>query len=268
MEAIFDSSDSSERATSPHSAVADSRSTSTRRRWIGRTLSGLAVAFLLFDSAMKLAMVQPVIDASERMGFPADTARPIGVVPAGVHRDLSGRSDGRPRGRAVDRIPWRRGREPSAPRGPAPLAHPVPDLLRRSRLGRALPSRRAHSHHRPLEPLKALKGAGRLRDASVGRSRGSTICRSPSRRTLWRRARCWGAARRTPTRTRGARRRSTLNNGRRVVPPDREELLHRRDARHHRQVAPSADLGGHPAPIARHSDVRGFDVGDHAGRAY
>jgi hypothetical protein len=43
-------------------------------------MSGLAVAFLLFDSAMKLAMVQPVVEASERMGFPIDTARPIGVI--------------------------------------------------------------------------------------------------------------------------------------------------------------------------------------------
>lgn len=77
MEAILDST---ERATSPHPAVAVSVPTSTTRRWVGRTLSGLAVAFLLFDSAMKLAMVQPVIDASARMGFPVDTARPIGAI--------------------------------------------------------------------------------------------------------------------------------------------------------------------------------------------
>jgi hypothetical protein len=80
MEAILDSTDSSARATSPHPATAVSVPTSTRSLWAGRTMSGLAVAFLLFDSAMKLAMVQPVIDASERMGFPIDTARPIGVI--------------------------------------------------------------------------------------------------------------------------------------------------------------------------------------------
>lgn len=80
MEAILDSTDSSDRATSSHSSAAVSVPTSTGRRWVGRTMSGLAVAFLLFDSAMKLAMVQPVVEASERMGFPIDTARPVGVI--------------------------------------------------------------------------------------------------------------------------------------------------------------------------------------------
>jgi hypothetical protein len=80
MEATLDSTPSRERATTPQSDTAPSAPTSTRRRWVGRTLTGLAVAFLLFDSAMKLAMVQPVIDATQRMGFPVDTARPIGLV--------------------------------------------------------------------------------------------------------------------------------------------------------------------------------------------
>ncbi len=80
MEAILDSTPSRERAITPHSDAALPAPTSTRRRWVGRTLTGLAVAFLLFDGAMKLAMVQPVIDAMQRMGFPADTARPIGLV--------------------------------------------------------------------------------------------------------------------------------------------------------------------------------------------
>jgi len=80
MEATLDTTNSSDRATSPHPAAAVSVPTATKRRWAGRTMSGLAVAFLLFDSAMKLAMVQPVLDASERMGFPVDTARPIGVI--------------------------------------------------------------------------------------------------------------------------------------------------------------------------------------------
>ncbi|MGH7438063.1 MAG: DoxX family protein [Polyangiaceae bacterium] len=78
MEAIVDSTPSRERAIAPHSDAP--LPTSTRRRWVGRALSGLAVAFLLFDSAMKLVMVQPVIDATQRMGFPVDTARPIGLV--------------------------------------------------------------------------------------------------------------------------------------------------------------------------------------------
>src|SRR5579883_2286101 len=53
---------------------------SKARRRIGIVLSGIAVAFLLFDSAMKLVKVAPVREAMERMGYPDATARPIGLV--------------------------------------------------------------------------------------------------------------------------------------------------------------------------------------------
>jgi hypothetical protein len=48
--------------------------------WIGRILSGLAVAFLLVDAAMKLVPIAAVIEACQRLGYPADLARPIGVL--------------------------------------------------------------------------------------------------------------------------------------------------------------------------------------------
>ena len=48
--------------------------------WIGRVLSGIAVAFLLFDATGKLLKVAPVIAGSARLGYPESTIVPIGVL--------------------------------------------------------------------------------------------------------------------------------------------------------------------------------------------
>ena len=48
--------------------------------WTGRTLSGLAVLFLLFDSAGKLLEVQPVIDGTTELGYPPDIVFGLGVI--------------------------------------------------------------------------------------------------------------------------------------------------------------------------------------------
>jgi hypothetical protein len=48
--------------------------------WIGRVLSALAVAFLLFDAAGKLLRVAPVIEGSAALGYPERTIVPIGVL--------------------------------------------------------------------------------------------------------------------------------------------------------------------------------------------
>jgi len=53
---------------------------STKQRWIGRALSGLVAAFLLFDGAIKLVPIAPVIEACHRLGFPAELARHLGVL--------------------------------------------------------------------------------------------------------------------------------------------------------------------------------------------
>ena len=57
-----------------------SRSGSRRRLWTGRVLSGLAVAFLLFDSAGKLLQVPPVVDGTVRLGYPRDIVFSLGVI--------------------------------------------------------------------------------------------------------------------------------------------------------------------------------------------
>lgn len=53
---------------------------SRRRLWIGRIMSGLAVAFLVFDSAGKLLEVQPVIDGTKQLGYPPEIVFGLGVT--------------------------------------------------------------------------------------------------------------------------------------------------------------------------------------------
>ena len=60
----------------------DSHAISPAVLWIGRVLSGLAIAFLLLDAAMKLVPLQPVIDAMHGLGFEGDAglARGLGLL--------------------------------------------------------------------------------------------------------------------------------------------------------------------------------------------
>lgn len=55
-------------------------SVSTRQLWIGRVLSGIAVLFLLFDSVIKLIVIQPVVDSFEHLGYPVSLSRGIGTL--------------------------------------------------------------------------------------------------------------------------------------------------------------------------------------------
>ncbi len=50
--------------------------------WIGRIISGLAIAFLLLDAAMKLVPLSPVIAAMQGLGFAGgdSLARGLGVL--------------------------------------------------------------------------------------------------------------------------------------------------------------------------------------------
>ena len=47
---------------------------------VGRVLSGLAIAFLTFDSVGKLLQVQPVIDGTVQLGYPTSIIVPLGIV--------------------------------------------------------------------------------------------------------------------------------------------------------------------------------------------
>jgi hypothetical protein len=52
-------------------------------RWLlrtGRLISGVAVAFLIFDSVGKLLQVQPVIDGTRQLGYSPDVVFGLGVT--------------------------------------------------------------------------------------------------------------------------------------------------------------------------------------------
>jgi hypothetical protein len=56
---------------------------STRPKWMqwtGWGMSGLMIAFLLFDSVSKLVLEQHVVEATTKIGYPLDVSRPLGFI--------------------------------------------------------------------------------------------------------------------------------------------------------------------------------------------
>jgi hypothetical protein len=52
--------------------------------WTGRVLSGLVVAFLLFDGAIKLIPLDIVVQTSQELGIPVHLAPTLGVLTLAV----------------------------------------------------------------------------------------------------------------------------------------------------------------------------------------
>lgn len=48
--------------------------------WTGRVLTGLIVAFLVFDAIGKLIPVAPVVERTQQLGYAVEVIRPLGVV--------------------------------------------------------------------------------------------------------------------------------------------------------------------------------------------
>ena len=48
--------------------------------WTGRIMSGLVIAFMLLDGAMKLVPLDVVVTTSEQMGIPGSLARTLGII--------------------------------------------------------------------------------------------------------------------------------------------------------------------------------------------
>jgi hypothetical protein len=49
--------------------------------WTGFSMSAIVVLFLLMDAGMKLAVLKPVLEAGQQIGFPgADMARKLGTL--------------------------------------------------------------------------------------------------------------------------------------------------------------------------------------------
>jgi hypothetical protein len=68
-----------ERSQSPSNMPA-AASRSSAVIWTGRVLSGLAVAFLTFDAAMKVLQVPMAVEGTVALGYPANAVFRIGVV--------------------------------------------------------------------------------------------------------------------------------------------------------------------------------------------
>jgi len=48
--------------------------------WVGRVVSALVVAFLLFDGGIKVMMLEPAVEGSVQLGYPASTVFGIGLA--------------------------------------------------------------------------------------------------------------------------------------------------------------------------------------------
>lgn len=53
---------------------------SNRLVWTGRVLTGLAVAFLFLDSAIKLVPIPAVVESCQHLGFPSALMRNVGLI--------------------------------------------------------------------------------------------------------------------------------------------------------------------------------------------
>jgi len=54
--------------------------TTSKARWAGLAASGLAAAFLLFDTALKVFNTGAAVEATTQLGYPASTIVIIGVI--------------------------------------------------------------------------------------------------------------------------------------------------------------------------------------------
>jgi hypothetical protein len=65
-------------------AIASNESTradsSGKAYWTGLVMSGLAIAFLLFDAAIKLVPIAPVIETMAALGYPPGLERGLGIL--------------------------------------------------------------------------------------------------------------------------------------------------------------------------------------------
>jgi len=54
----------------------------SKRIWTGRILSGLALAFLLFDVTLKLLRLGPAVAGTLQLGYPESVILPLGIIEA------------------------------------------------------------------------------------------------------------------------------------------------------------------------------------------
>src|SRR5438270_13475635 len=59
---------------------AQTTSVSKQSLWAGRIVSALTMAFLLFDSSLKVMKLAPAVEATARLGYPPGLVRPLGIA--------------------------------------------------------------------------------------------------------------------------------------------------------------------------------------------
>ena len=66
--------------TSADARFAGTAPASRRQLWIGRILSGIGAAFMLFDATLHIMKPAAVVAAFGSLGFPLSTAVPLGTI--------------------------------------------------------------------------------------------------------------------------------------------------------------------------------------------
>jgi hypothetical protein len=68
--------------TGGNDTASDSEGSSRRKwmQWMGWGMTGLMIAFLLFDSVSKLMLEQHVVEATTMIGYPLEVIRPLGFI--------------------------------------------------------------------------------------------------------------------------------------------------------------------------------------------
>jgi hypothetical protein len=68
--------------TGGNDTASDSEGSSRRKwmQWMGWGMTGLMIAFLLFDSVSKLVLEQHVVEATTKIGYPLDVICPLGFI--------------------------------------------------------------------------------------------------------------------------------------------------------------------------------------------
>jgi hypothetical protein len=67
-------------ATSSDARATSAPRTGKARLWTGRITTGIAVAFLAFDAALKLLQLAPAMEGTKQLGYSAGAVLPIGLI--------------------------------------------------------------------------------------------------------------------------------------------------------------------------------------------
>lgn len=61
-------------------SATENTAVSNKELWAGRVISGLVIAFMLFDAVIHLAKIAPVVKAFQDLGWPISLAVPLGII--------------------------------------------------------------------------------------------------------------------------------------------------------------------------------------------